>query len=256
MSNIAGKAYAMNVLTPMKPWRTWINRAIFFGIRLVPPSLSMLQRLKFIHFARWVIIKRNAWPDPRALSPDTPRDRLPPAHYVKNDYMLFCSNFNGTWHQYIDAFSDGIPDGLDLFWYCSTKYPQSIPNTPFKNYINHNQVYTDYYYNATPGSAQRDIKASQTVFEAVKRLEGLHGSSTPEQFAKHYRKALVEVQNCFAAPGYAPVASNDTAEADMNLHSWFELETQSDNHSDAVGLRLKLEKEGRAAQPGMPPMAS
>jgi hypothetical protein len=52
--------------------------------------------------------------------------------------MLFCSNFNGTWDQYIDAFPDGIPNGLDLFWYSSTKYPQSIPMSPFKNYIRHN----------------------------------------------------------------------------------------------------------------------
>ena len=43
--------------------------------------------------------------------------------------MLFCSNFNGTWDQYIDAFADGIPNGLDLFWYTSSKYPASIPVT-------------------------------------------------------------------------------------------------------------------------------
>ena len=83
--------------------------------------------------------------------------------------MLFVSNFNGTWDQYIDAFSDGIPNGLDLFWYSSTKYPGSIPITPFKNYIRANQIDTDYYYNATPGAAQRDIKAA---------LQGLGGSST------------------------------------------------------------------------------
>ncbi len=77
---------------------------------------------------------------------------------MQNDYMLFCSNFNGTWDQYIDAFADGIPGGLDIFWYSSTKYPNSIPITPFKNYIRANQVDTNYYYNATPGSAQRDIK--------------------------------------------------------------------------------------------------
>jgi hypothetical protein len=35
-------------------------------------------------------------------------------------------------------FSDGIPNGLDLFWYSSTKYPQSIPMSLFKNYIRHN----------------------------------------------------------------------------------------------------------------------
>ena len=96
-----------------------------------------------------MIIKRDQWPQWASR-----RRRS------KNDYMLFCSNFNGTWDQYIDAFADGIPGGLDLFWYSSTKYPHSIPITPFKNYIRANQIDTNYYYNATPGSAQRDIKAA------------------------------------------------------------------------------------------------
>ncbi len=31
MSNVAGKAYAMNVLTPMRPANTWVNHLIFMG---------------------------------------------------------------------------------------------------------------------------------------------------------------------------------------------------------------------------------
>ena len=30
MSNINGKVYAMNAITPMKPWKTWILRGFFF----------------------------------------------------------------------------------------------------------------------------------------------------------------------------------------------------------------------------------
>jgi hypothetical protein len=130
--------------------------------------------------------------------------------------MLFVSNFNGTWDQYIDAFSDGIPNGLDLFWYSSTKYPGAIPITPFKEYIRANQIDTDYYYNATPGSAQRDIKAALRVWEAIDRLRALHVALPPREFAAEYRKALAAVQNDLPSPGYAPVASNDTQNADLN----------------------------------------
>src|SRR3954451_10865838 len=63
MSNIAGKAYAMNVLTPMRPWRTWIQNTIFMLARAMPSQLSGLLGLRLIHFARWVIIRRNQWPD-------------------------------------------------------------------------------------------------------------------------------------------------------------------------------------------------
>lgn len=205
MSNVAGKAYAMNVITPMRPCLTWVNRLIFMFARAVPATLSGLLGLSIIHFARWVIIPRDKWPDF-----GQPKEQL------INDYMLFCSNFNGTWDQYIDAFSDGLPNGLDLFWYSSTKYPHSIPITPFKNYIRANQIDTDYYYNATPGAAQRDIKAALRVRRALLDLAEKHATQTPAEFAKSYRDALVAVQNDLGSNGWAPVASNDTMNAEIN----------------------------------------
>ena len=59
MSNIVGKAYAMNVVTPMRPWRTWIQVLIFNFARATPATLAGLLGLKLIHFARWVIIRRD-----------------------------------------------------------------------------------------------------------------------------------------------------------------------------------------------------
>ena len=205
MSNIAGKAYGMNVLTPVRPCKTWINRLIFMVARVVPATLSGLLGLSIIHFARWVIIKRRQWPD-------LGQGR----QALKNDYVLFCSNFNATWDQYIDAFSAGIPGGLDLFWYSSTKYPQSVPITAFKDYIISNQIDTAYYYNATPGAAQRDIKSALRVHRALRELAGCHGGLAPEAFAVAYRQALVSVQNSLGSPGFAPVESTDTERADEN----------------------------------------
>ncbi len=216
MSNIAGKAYAMNVLTPMKPSRTWINRLIFMFVRGLPDRLEGLLGLSLIHFARWTIVKPDQWPRPDGA--DASQADAKPT--VKNDYMLFCSNFNGTWDQYIDAFSDGIPDGLDLFWYSSTKYPRSLPITPFKNYIAYNQIDTDYYYNATPGSAQRDVKCALKVYDALLDLtQKFNPDSSPqaiEEFAAAYGEALGKVQSCLGDPGLAPIASRDTANADTN----------------------------------------
>jgi hypothetical protein len=128
--------------------------------------------------------------------------------------MLFVSNFNGTWDQYIDAFSDGIPGGLDLFWYASTKYPHSIPITAFKDYITFNQIDTDYYYNATPGAAQRDVKAAFHVLAAIRELSERLRDSSPSEFARAYREALLKVQNCLGAHGIAPMASLDTENAE------------------------------------------
>ena len=202
MSNTAGKAYAMNVVTPVRPSLTWVNRLIFMAARAIPATLSGLLGLSLIHFARWVIIKRDQWPA-MGQGPQT----------LKNDYVLFCSNFNGTWDQYIDAFADGIPGGLDLFWYSSTKYPRSIPITGFKNYIRDNQVDTNYYYNATPGSGQRDIKQALRLMAAIRALAA-NMPADDAAFLAAYRGLLRQVQGSLASPGYAPVASLDTERAD------------------------------------------
>jgi hypothetical protein len=205
MSNIAGKAYAMNVLTPMRPWHAWVQNTIFMIARAVPSTLSGLLGLKLIHFARWVIIRRGQWPDPANRG----------AQKLDNDYMLFISNFNGTWDQYIDAFADGIPEGLDKFWYASTKYPHSIPISNFKAYIATNQINTNYYYNATPGAAQRDIKAALRVRRALLGLADVHRTGDVKAFARAYREALGRVANSLASPGYAPIASTATEDADI-----------------------------------------
>ncbi|HEY5710979.1 MAG TPA: hypothetical protein VIT38_03700 [Allosphingosinicella sp.] len=202
MSNVAGKAYAMNVVTPMRPAMTWINRFIFMLSRALPSTLAGLLGLSLIHFARWVLIRRDQWPD-RGQGRQT----------LVNDYMLFCSNFNGTWDQYIDAFADGIPGGLDLFWYSSTKYPNSIPITPFKTYIRANQIDTNYYYNATPGSAQRDIKAGLKLKAALLNVDA---SGDDAALAAAYRAVLLEVQGGLGVPGYGPIASCDTSAADLH----------------------------------------
>ncbi|HEX8669748.1 MAG TPA: hypothetical protein VF727_15390 [Allosphingosinicella sp.] len=202
MSNVAGKAYGMNVVTPMRPARTWINRTIFMAARSIPSTFGGLLGLSIIHFARWVLIRRDQWPQ-----------RGQPRQAFSNDYMLFCSNFNGTWDQYIDAFADGIPDGLDLFWYSSTKYPHSIPITPFKNYIRANQIDTSYYYNATPGSAQRDIKAALSLAAALRAVDPDAGET---ETARAFHDILLAHQNSLGAPGYAPVASCDTSAADIH----------------------------------------
>lgn len=209
MSNIAGKAYAMNVITPSNPQITWLNRLLFMAARGVPSNLMGLLGLSLIHFARWVIIKPKDWPD---LGQGKEQ--------LKNDYVMFCSNFNGTWDQYIDAFSDGIPSGLDMFWYSAIKYPRSIPITPFKDYITFNQIDTGYYYNATPGSAQRDIKTSLKIYDTVLDLADIHARSTPEEFAKAFQKAALKMQIGLGDPGFGPVASLDTERADINREDY------------------------------------
>ena len=109
MSNIAGKAYAMNVVTPIRWYTAWLNRLLFWAAQLPvgKKSLNGLITLSLIHYARWAIVKPGQFP---RLDSSQPKENL------KYTYMFFLSNFNGSWTQYVDSFHMSIPSGLNLFW--------------------------------------------------------------------------------------------------------------------------------------------
>ena len=200
MSNVAGKAYALNVVTPTTRWHGWLKRFIFIIVRAIPQLMAGLQGLSVIQFARWVVISPAQWP--KAKPDETIR--------LYYDYTIFCSNFNGTWDQYIDAFSDGIPYMLDLAWFHDFGYPASIPLEPFQRYIRHNQFQTDYYFSATPGAAQRDVKAALRVWRAVRALSELQPYLDPVSFERQYMRMATWVQNDLGSMGPGTVPSLPT----------------------------------------------
>jgi hypothetical protein len=198
MSNINGKVYALNVITPMKPWKTSILRIAFFVLGHVKPLQADLINLPFIEFARWVIIPRKGFP---RLGNDQPQEDL------KYDYLLFFSNFNGTWNQYIDAFSAVLSKGLNLIWRWSEKFPGSVPVTLFKEYIARVQFDTDYYYTAYPRATTNDVKAAHRVCSALEDLGRNSKEMTPAQFNGAYLQFLMKVQKDLGATGIGPVGT-------------------------------------------------
>jgi hypothetical protein len=196
VTNINGKTYAMTAITPMKPWKTPIPRLFFFILGHIKPLQGKLVNLSFIHFARWVVVKRHGFP---RLAESQPEENL------SYDYLLFFSNFNGTWNQYIDAFADVLSDGLDLIWIWSEKFPRARPVTGFKRYIALVQFDTDYYYTAYPRATTNDVKAAHRVCGALEDF-GKHSSQmTPAEFSGAYLTFLTKVQKDLGATGVGPV---------------------------------------------------
>jgi len=182
----------------MKWWKTWIVRLFFLVLGAIKPLQRDLVQLSFIHFARWVIVKRNAFPHPAQEQP---------VEELKYDYLLFFSNFNGTWNQYIDAFSAVLSRGLNFIWRWSEKFPGSVPVTPFKQYIARCQFDTDYYYTAYPYATTNDVKAAHRVQAALEALEKQSVGMSPEEFASAYLRFLVTVQCDLGETGRAPVGT-------------------------------------------------
>jgi hypothetical protein len=198
MSNIAGKAYAMNVVTPMRWYTTCLNRLAFWVAGKYRPFVSGLLTLSLIHYARWVIVKPNQFP---RLSPDQPEEDL------KYNYMIFFSNFNGSWDQYVDSFSAAISGGLDRFWVFNIKYPKSVPMLPFHRYITSNQIWTDHYYNAYPMASSSDVKSAQRVKSNLLEFIGATQNASPEAFQDGYNRLLLELQHDISQMGPNPVIS-------------------------------------------------
>lgn len=197
MSNINGKAYAMNAVTPMKPWKTWIVRLVFLFLG-INPQKGPLKDLSLIHFARWVIVPRRKFPR---------ITKRQPSEDLQYDYLFFFSNFNGTWNQYIDAFSAVLSSGLDAIWCWSEKFPGAMPVTPFKGYIGRVQFETDYYYDAYPHATTNDVKAALRVKGALDALVASSSGMSADDFAKAYLQFLCRVQTDLGATGEPPVGT-------------------------------------------------
>ena len=204
MSNISGKAYSMNVVTPAKWYTVWMNKIAFWFVQL-PGGAAYLQgllTLSLIHYARWAIVKPNEFP---WLGSKQPRERL------KYSYMFFFSNFNGSWDQYVDSFHSAIPDGLDMFWYKNVNYPKSVPLRPFHAYINYNQIWTSHYYNAYPIASSNDVKAAKILADELRTFSNATSNATPEEFQQTYNKLLLKVQPHISVMEPTPIVSLSAA---------------------------------------------
>ncbi|TWT97404.1 hypothetical protein [Neorhodopirellula pilleata] len=188
MANISGKATAITTISPMRWWKSYILRFLFRMITwgFFAKIQERLIRLSFIHFAHWSILSRDQLPH---LADDQPRDR------PEYDYLLFVSNFNGSWDQYIDAFSQVIPIGLDNIWRWSEKFPGAVPEGKFFQYIKHNEFSSIYYYNATPESSATEVASALSLSDELYEFEKKSRHMSPEEFARSYELFLIRVQN-------------------------------------------------------------
>lgn len=205
MSNIAGKAYAMNVITPIRFYTAWLNKLIFWVALKIPSTLKGLITLSLIHYARWVIIGKKQFPH---LDPSQPEEDL------KYSYMLFFSNFNGSWEQYVDSFTFAIPGGLDMFWKWNMRYPKSVALTPFHHYIQYNQLETIHYYNAYPLAASNDVKSAKAVKQTLIHFQQHCLDVNDEEFMKHYKTLLRGLQHDFGDMHPTPIISMAAAQVE------------------------------------------
>ncbi len=180
MANVEGKATAITVLTPVRREGPLVLSLVFWAGRNVKETLKKLETLSFIHYARWAVIDR--FPD------RGDGERL---HHT---YLLFESNFNGTWDQYIDAFSEVVAFRMKAIWGTSLAFPGPLPVEPFKQYIRRNEFVANHYWSAYPGATTTEIVSAGRVEAALEELRSSASRLRPEEFQRAYEAFLTDVQ--------------------------------------------------------------
>ena len=180
MANVEGKATAITVLTPVKRHGPLLLAFVFWIGRHVTWTLKKLQMLSFIHYARWAVVRRF---------PDGGRGER-----LNHTYLFFESNFNGTWDQYIDAFSQVVPTRMKAIWRTSHGFPGPLPVERFKDYIRHNEFVANHYWSAYPEATTTEIISAARMAVALDRFKRRSARLEPEAFKAAYDSFLADVQ--------------------------------------------------------------
>ncbi|HEX2296048.1 MAG TPA: hypothetical protein VHN37_12140 [Actinomycetota bacterium] len=181
MGNVDGRATAITVLTPVWPGATLWLKLLFFLGRHLEFTLEKLVTLSFIHYARWTIVTRF---------PDGGRGER-----LRYSYLFFESNFNGTWEEYIDAFSEVVPWRMRAIWFTSFGFPGPLPVGPFKDYIRKNEFVANHYWSAYPDAATTEVLSAARLATAAAGLRATAEAMTPQEFRAAYDRMLTSVQH-------------------------------------------------------------
>lgn len=190
--NCDGRAIAMTVCSPVRPWyrrspSAWYQRglpwlsAVFTAGRAFPERSETIRKLSFIHFARWIVIRRL--PDHGQR-----RERL------KQPLLMFESNYNGSFDQYIDGFANILTQGMTYIWGTSYGFPGPKPVAPFKTYIKGNEFQAAHYYSAYPDVTITMALSALTLEQELTALGECTQEVEPEVFAAAYRAFLTKCQ--------------------------------------------------------------
>lgn len=182
--NHCGRTRAMTAFTMVRPWYrppggAFVIRAVFwFSRRSVRrKGASTIDKLSFIHFARWGLI-----------------DHLPdvgqPLEQLRQPLFMFESNYNGTFDQYIDSFANILTTGMRLFWGTSYGFPKPKPVTRFMSFIHANEYVAQHYYSAYPTATATMVVDALELDRKHRVFHDAAARMDPEEFVRAFEQFL------------------------------------------------------------------
>ncbi|GAA3604212.1 hypothetical protein GCM10022223_19830 [Kineosporia mesophila] len=176
-ANRSGRATGLTTFTPLPRLWSPVVRAVLRLKSWSGPD-STLRRLSFIHVAYWVMVDRF---------PGESRKR-------RYSYLMFVSNFNGSWLDYIDAFSRATPQKMVLLWGSAFGFPGPMPPRPFTDYIRGNDWRLAHYFSAYPGATATEIASALRVRAGLTERLPRPQELDDAQLVRAWRGLLADVQ--------------------------------------------------------------
>ena len=137
----------MTVVSAVKPgwWpRLFVRVAFLLVSAQARRARGSLSGLTTIHFARWVVLDGG-------------------------ERLLFESNYDGSWENYIDDFVDFASVGMNVIWGTAVDFPRGGARDieAFKQIIRHYQIPTQVFYSADPSATVTNILNDLRLARAV-----------------------------------------------------------------------------------------
>jgi hypothetical protein len=134
-------------------FRRLLLRVVLWGANLIARTSTegKLSGIPSIHFAHWALLDRGR-------------------------RLLFLSNFDGSWENYLDDFIDKASPGLTGIWSNTVGFPRtwllalkggSRDGVAFKAFARQNQIRADVWYSAYPSLTVTQIDRQSTLREGL-----------------------------------------------------------------------------------------
>lgn len=139
----------LTAVTPIIPGRRAQLQQVLAALsdRIASGGPSPLDEIGTVHFARWVVL---------------PDDR-------DGGHLLFTTNFDGPWDDYIEDFAAQAADSFDAVYSNCEGWPErgSRDIDAFKAFVRDHEVPSDVYYRAYPTATVRQVKAGLKLKDAL-----------------------------------------------------------------------------------------
>jgi hypothetical protein len=174
----SGRAHAISLLTPLKPYGVpWLR--VQFAVTRIWPKLAGIAPLTSLYFSRWSLLTRLPSGDPATAGPR-------PEH----PYLVWETDYSAPREPYVESFVHSIGTQINLLWKSSYGFPGTRSVAALAGYLGDHTVPGAYFWFAYPAASVRMVLSALAVAREHRFLAQAAETADPREFAVLYRGFL------------------------------------------------------------------